>query len=126
MPWWTSRPPRRWDTWTVSLAASSCRLGHPTFPPSPALRYLILFPIRLVALAVAWILFLPIFFTVEFAMPTGPRKQKIQRALVQVGGERIRAALVQVGGERIRAALEQVGGERAAMLAQGADASGCC
>ena len=45
-------------------------------------RYLVLFPLRLVGLLVAWAVFLPCFFAVELALRDGPRKSAIQRNLV--------------------------------------------
>lgn len=56
-------------------------LAHP-YLPHPR-RYLILFPLRLIALLVSWILFLPVFFGLELLMPPGRRKDLTQRKLVQ-------------------------------------------
>ena len=54
-----SRPPEAWD-WNVFML--------PTHYVGMAFRWLILFPLRLLAAVLGWLLFLALFFTIPYAL----------------------------------------------------------
>ena len=58
-----SRPPEPWD-WNIFML--------PTHYIGMAFRWLILFPLRLIAAVLSWLLFLALFFTVPYALKVLP------------------------------------------------------